>query len=1392
MTSDQPSKQSTDEVSVSEQLGDNLFPIVGIAASAGGLEAFIDLLTYLPVDTGMAFVLIQHLAPDHKSLLTEILAKKTKMPVSEVVDGVMVEPNRVYIIAPNTKMILAQGRLRLAPRERVEGKYMPGDAFFTSLAAEQGSKAIAVILSGGDGDGSLSLTHIKAAGGVTFAQCEETAKFDSMPNTAVATGNVDFILPPQEIAEELAKLSIHPFIAPQAIAKLVENSPQSIEGMQLIFALLKSSTGVDFSQYKLTTIARRMQRRMLLYKLEKLEDYAQYLQNNEAEVKALYAEILIHVTGFFRDPLAFQQLVEQGFPIITKNKTAKSPLRIWVAGCSTGEEAYSIAICLLEFLGEKSLHSLIQIFATDISETAIERARTGTYSDVQMVGVSPERRDRFFTKLESGGYRISKAVRELCVFARQDLSSDPPFANLDLVSCRNVMIYLAESLQKQVLSIFHYSLNSKGILMLGSSESTGHNSQLFAVIDKKHRIYTKNLTETPPIFSFVASKYPTTIVDNPKTTNNNPADSFDLGKETDRLILNRYAPVGVVIDDKMTVLQVRGETSFYLKLSPGTPSFDLFKMVRKDLLVALRAAVYEAQRQNVLVRKERLRLENESRLKIINLEVIPFKDAIAKKSYFLILFTEVTPAVNNSIPVKREGLDSGDLEREIDLLRAELAIANQERAAAGEYLQAVTQEQEHTNQDLKVANEEILSSNEELQSINEELETAKEEIQATNEELKTTNEELRSRNLELHHVNNDLTNLIASIDIPILMLTNDLRVRRFTPTAQKLLNFIPTDVGRPFRDINANLDIPNLEELIVEVINSLKSIVLEVQTNGGYWYNLHIRPYRTIDNRIDGAVVVLIDIDALKGGAANLESARNYAEAIVETVQVPLLVLNGELEVKKANQAFYRTFEVSSRDTINSSIFDLGNGEWNFQSLRVLLTEVLANDTEIQGFEVNHNFEQIGQKTMLLNASKILHEDSIQLLLSIEDITERKLLELERDRALIQEQAARYTAEVANASKDEFLSIVSHELRNPLTAILGWVQLLRNREFDKSKIDHALETIERSARAQNKLIEDLLETSRITAGKFHLNISAIALAPVISSAIEIARTSANAKNIGIEKVFTPKTVLVFGDMDRLQQIISNLLTNAIKFTPSGGQVTVSLDCTSSLAQIQVSDTGQGISAEFIPFVFERFRQANSTSTRSEGGLGLGLSIVEHLVGLHGGTVSAASPGEGQGATFTVQLPLLETRQGDSKEITSSPQISLSLLEGLRVLVVEDDAGLLELIKTILEQYGAEVTEVNSAKNAIASLTNNPGKYDVLLSDLGMPEDDGYSLLRQVRELSPELGGQIPAAALTAYAREGDRQQSFAAGFQRHIAKPVQPEELVSIIAELAQINPETK
>jgi two-component system CheB/CheR fusion protein len=1404
MTSDQSFEQRVSESTANEafeveQLDntDALFPIVGIAASAGGLEAFTQLLKYLLTDTGMAFVLIQHLDPNHKSLLSEILARTTQMPVTEVQDGVNVEPNKVYVIPPNTKMILSNGVLQLTPREKVQGKYMPADAFFTSLAADRGNKAIAVVLSGADGDGSLGLKAIKAAGGVTFAQCEDTAKFDSMPNTAVASGNVDFILPPQKIAEELVNLSRNRFISESLPVIAVEKlPPEEGDVLATIFVLLRSQTGVDFSHYKPNTLDRRIQRRMLLYKLERLQDYAQFLQENPSEVKALYEEILIHVTYFFRDPEAFQLLKEQVFPTIIQNKSVELPIRIWVAGCSTGEEVYSIAISLLEFLSDKVTPPPIQIFATDISEIAIEKARLGIYLENQMVEVSPERRRRFFNALEGGGYQISKAVRELCVFARQNLGSGPPFSNLDLITCRNVLIYLDETLQKRILPIFHYSLNPTGFLLLGTSESTGKYSELFTLIDKKYKIYAKKLTANRPILSFVTSNYPIAKVDEPKLPNENPSNEFDLDRNTDQLILNHYVPVGVVINNKMEVLQLRGEIDLYLKLSPGKPSLNLFKMVRQGLLVELRATIYQAQRQKTLVKKQGLRIEEGDLSRIINIEVIPFKPSTEEEFYFLVLFEEAPPTVKNLNAVNAESFEQPYLEREIVRLRQELANANQERAATQEYLQAVIQEQEHINQDLKVANEEILSSNEELQSTNEELETAKEEIQATNEELNTTNEELRSRNLELHQVNNDLTNLLGSINIPILILTSDLRVRRFTPMAQRLFNLIPTDAGRPLSDIRANLDVPELETLILEVLDTLSIKELEVQTLGGHWYNLRIRPYRTTENKIDGVVLVLIDIDVLKRSAATLEQARNYAEAIVETVQVPLIVLDSDFRVNKANRSFYETFQVSPSETTQSLIFELGNGQWNIPGLQQILEDILANDTTIQNLEVEHCFEQIGQKTMLLNGWKILQQgDAQRILLAIEDISDRKQFELERSELLAQEQSARQEAENANQAKNEFLSNLSHELRNPLNTILGWAQLVRTRNLDSSAVARAWEVVERSANVQAQLIDDMLDISRITSGKLHLNTRLIDLVSVVNAAIESIEFSAEAKGIQIVSQLNSATVV--GDFDRLQQVMWNLLSNAIKFTPAGGRVGIMLEAVYSHAEIRVSDTGIGIPADLLPYVFERFRQGDSSSSKTSQGLGLGLSIVRHIVELHGGTVQAQSRGEGLGTTITVRLPLrsmpleitpptyLEPRVLAETLDTLNGRNPPLTLEGLCILAVDDQADSRDLIQWMLEDFGAEVVVVTSAREAIAALTESPGRYDLLLADIGMPEEDGYSLIRQVRELEAEAERQIPAAAISAYVTEQERQRAIDAGFQMPLAKPIQLTQLVLMIANLS-------
>ncbi|MBC1312168.1 PAS domain-containing protein [Trichormus variabilis PNB] len=1389
-----PAKKSQSNTPDEEQQGNEneLFPIVGMGASAGGLEAFTELLNNLPSDTGMGFVLIQHLVPDQKSLLSEILSQTTQMPVVEVQNGMVVAPNHVYVIPPNTMMTISQGTLYLSPRKKTRGQVMSIDTFFFSLAEDRGNKAIAVVLSGGDGDGTRGLEAIKAAGGITFAECQESARVSSMPNTAVASGSVDFILTPQAIAQELANISRHPYIKPTTPEKSTEVIPETGDALHTIFSLLKAATGVDFNYYKQTTLKRRIFRRMILYKLERLEDYVRYLQENLAEVKALYQDVLITVTNFFRDPEVFEALKTTVFPqIISREQTPDKPIRVWVAGCSTGEEAYSIAICLLEYLSNQSINTTIQIFATDINEVAIEKARIGIYKPSQVLDVSPARLQRFFVPVE-GGYQISKPVRELCVFARQNLISEPPFSRLDLISCRNVLIYLGATVQKKLIPMFHYGLKSTGFLLLGTSETVGEFSDLFALVDRKHKIYSRKMAPARLGMDLLASHYPTEPAKPQPPVNEDGWNDLQMQKEADRIVLSQYAPVGVIIDNDLEIVQFRGQTSAYLQSPPGRPSFNLLKMAKAELRLELRTAIHQAKKRGIAVKKEGLLIKDNEQVKLIKFDVVPFKAPGRAERYFLVMFAEMPTAATSMLGV------AGDETRQQKQTNnaQEINQLKQELASTKEYLQSIIEEQQATNQDLRAANEEILSSNEELQSTNEELETAKEEIQATNEELNTINDELQRRNIESTQVSNDLQNLLSSINIPILMLGGDLRIRRFTPTAERIYNLIPTDIGRPLSDINHNLNISDLEQQIQEVIGTLTFKVQEVQDNEGHWYDLRIRPYRTMDNKIDGAVVVLVDIDALKRSAEQLRASRDYAEAIVDTMRESLVVLDLNLRVVRANRSFYETFQIQPTETEQRLIFDIGNGRWNIPQLRSLLEEIPPNITPFQDIEVGHNFEQLGYKTLRLNARKMPQIDDTQLiLLLIEDITQQKQLEAERTQLLAQEHSAREAAETANRAKDEFLSILSHELRNPLNTILGWASLLSTHQLEADTVNQGLEAIERSAQAQAHLISDLLDVSRISSGRLRMDAQPIELIPIIEAAIAVVRLAAEAKNIHIETQLDPTQKTIVGDPIRLQQVIWNLLSNAIKFTPVRGRIDITLEYTDFHAQIQISDTGQGISPDFLPFIFERFRQADGSRTRSNTGLGLGLSIVRHLVELHGGTVAAQSPGEGLGATFTIRLPLQTTEGGtsvlntsDSLASTNKTELStenIASLAGLRVLVVDDEPDIRLLFKLVLEEYGVEVATVGSASAALSTLTGNPNGYDILLSDIGLPGEDGYALIRNVRALSPELGGQIPAAALTAYAGYAEYAQALAAGFQMHLAKPVEPYQLVSLVASLA-------
>src|SRR5262245_22389566 len=946
----------------------------------------------------MAIVLITHLDPKHESILPELIARATTLPVSEAEDGARVEPNHIYVMPRNTSMAIEGGALRLRPREKWRGLHRPIDAFLRTLAEDQNARAIGVILSGTATDGTLGLEAVKAEGGITFAQDPASAQYDSMPRSAIAAGCVDFVLSPEEIARELARICRHPYIAPAAIAEIAEPgaeeaaAPGIKNGFAKILALLRRMTGIDFTQYKTNTLRRRIRRRMILNKLDGLKEYSEYLRNHPEEVENLFQDILINVTSFFRDPEAFKALKEKIFPRIVEHYTPDEPVRIWVVGCSTGEEAYSIAMAFMEFVSERAKHIPVQIFATDLNERSIERARSGLYSKNIVEDVSPERLRRFFSVSE-GGYRISKPLRDMCVFARQNVISDPPCSHMDLISCRNLMIYLEPVLQKQVLPLLHYALKPAGILWLGHSETTGAASELFETDDKRHRFYAKRQVAVRPRIG-----HPTVERELEKGLARRPimahlgatatAAESEAQREADRIILARYAPASALIDEDMRVLQLRGDTSIFLDQPPNKATRNLLKLAREGLLVPLREAVDKARRDESPVRIDNVRLKFDDVIGDVNLEVIPLRRSASQESHFLIFFEAVEFA--------NQGGDLKAVDRRRKSDERKVRQLSQELAAAHDYMQSVIEEYEATNEELQSASEEAQSSNEEMQSINEELETSKEELESSNEELITLNEELNNRNSELGRLNSDLVNLLGSVQMPILMLDIELRIRRFTPAAEKLLNLIPTDVGRPFGDLKLNLECPDLDRMIAEVIDTPGVKEIETRDGAGRWHLLRVRPYRTIENKIDGAVVTLVDINELKKNEREIEAARDYAEAILRTTRNPLLVLHADLTVESANDAFYKTFKVKPAETEGRPVYELGDRHWDIPQLRQLLEDVIRHDSSFDDFEVTDEFHGIGTRYFLLNARRLDSREGSpeRILLGVEDVTERKKAEL--------------------------------------------------------------------------------------------------------------------------------------------------------------------------------------------------------------------------------------------------------------------------------------------------------------------------------------------------------------------------------------------------------------
>jgi two-component system CheB/CheR fusion protein len=962
------------------------YPVVGIGASAGGLEAISNLLRELPPTTGMAFVIVQHLDPNYESELTDLLARTTAMPVMTIENGMTIAPNRVYVIPPNTDLTLENGKLHVSPRK--PGLHMPIDSFFASLARAQGSRAIGIVLSGNASDGSQGVRMIKGDFGLTFAQDEASARHGGMPRNAVATGAIDFVMPPAEIAHELVRISAHPYVVPPSPRQAdQEILPEGDGELKKIFAVLQSSTRVDFTQYKRNTIRRRIGRRMIVQRSQTLADYARYLDSHPQEARELYRDLLINVTNFFRDPQAFGVLTKLVADTISNRKT-DDPFRVWVPGCASGEEVYSLAICLSELLQEMNRGIPLQLFGTDINEAALEKGRAAIYPEDIAEEVSPERLQRFFNKVD-GGYQISRAIRDCCVFARQDLTRDPPFAHTDLVTCRNVLIYMDAALQRRILPVFHYSLNSAGLLMLGSAETVGAAPELFDVVDKQHRIYSRRAV--PVRLTLDLSLGRSTAE---PQTHAQPVSSLsgpDLIRKVDRVIQSKYSPAAVVVDGDMQILQFRGHTSFYFDPTPGDASLNLLRMVRESMVVGLRRCVEAAANQGISTRETGIQVDHRGEQRNVSIEVTPIPGVAPGERYFLIVFEEVSepPKVESEPPLVAPA-DQSEYMVEIENHRRQL---QHQLAETREYLRNLNEDHEAGMEELRAANEEVRSSNEELQSTNEELSTTKEELQSANEELTTVNEELQNRNHELDAVNNDLSNLLSAVNIPIVMVDGSLRVRRFNSTAEKLLELTPVDVGRPVAHLRGKLEVPSLERIVHSVLETLATKTEEVQDKHGHWYSLIVRPYRTSDNRIDGAVIVFVDIDPLKRSLTLAEEARDYAEGMIETVREPLVVLDADLRVQRATSSFYAMFRVSREETVGRFLYDLGSGQWNRPKLREMLGNALFRNQGFQDFEVEHDFPHIGRKTMRLNAQRIPRQDGDRdraVLLSIEDISVRR------------------------------------------------------------------------------------------------------------------------------------------------------------------------------------------------------------------------------------------------------------------------------------------------------------------------------------------------------------------------------------------------------------------
>ncbi len=1231
------------------------FPVVGVGASAGGLEALMEFIISIGAHRGLACIIVQHLDPHHPSDLANLLAAKTILPVKEGIDGLEVAPGCIYVIPSNKVMTLAQGRLQVTPRQQDEASPTPINQLFYSLAIEEEANAIGVVLSGTGSDGALGLKAIKAGGGLTFAQDERSAKFFGMPKAAIDLHVVDRILAPRDIAKAILRLVSLPKTDPVDGKDLMpsECDQREEEVIHRLLIKVKHSTGVDLTRYRRGTIKRRLLRRLALHGADTLEDYLAYVEATPDEAQVLLQDFLIPVTSFFRDPDVFESLAKTVLPHLFDGLQGHQCVRVWVPGCSSGEEVYSIAIVIAEYLDQrgKSLNPQnLQIFGTDLSESAIEAARAGIYEEAISRHVSDARLGRFFVKVGEH-YRITQSIRDCCVFARQNAVYDPPFSKIDLISCRNLLIYLDDSLQKKVLPLFHYALNPGGFLLLGMSETLGASSPMFRVVDKTFRIFRKMaLIEGESFTRLEASglrQQSTAMTVKGNIEKDGVARWYG---EADRLSMKRFVPPAILCDGDLNVLEYRGDTVLFMATPVGPPTKKLLKLLRPELLVPLSNALSKSRAECTTARCEGMRLGHGQEDLVVNLEVVPFRLKGEDPWCFIVFFEQ-----QRLSPEQLKGKSSGFWTSLIVTLKDRWLSRTPLKSPRDEAFSRLTQELESTQTYIKAILESHEIAMEALKTAEEKLSISNEEYQCSNEELETAKEELLSSNEELRSRNRDLSGLNESFSV-----------------------------------------------------------------------------------------------------------ARDFSESIVETVNQPLLVLDEKAIIKLANGPFCRHFKMHLEGILGVSFFEIGEGQWGLPELHQLINQVMNQSLPLAPIDVKIHCQNIGDRNLNFHVQKLLANTEQQIVLAIQDDTEY--------------QAALDALTLADQRKDEFLSMLAHELRNPLAPIQHALDLWKRGDANLEAIHKAQETMSRQLRQETRLIDDLLDLSRINSGKILLKKELVDLTVLVKETIDDFQPQIESHSHHLTLNISMTPVVVEGDTARLHQIFSNLISNAVKYMPLGGKIWVDLRRKGAESIFTIKDAGVGIERTMMDQIFNPFVQAENPRLMTMGGLGIGLTLAKRMVEFHGGTIKAFSEGIGMGSTFTVRLPAV----ADDVRVPFPVAFAKKEFEhhqGSIILIVDDNIDAAESLSTLLKGDGYQTAVAFDGLSAMTlASTHLP---DVVLLDIGLPDLDGYKVAERLRTMK-ELDHPL-LIAISGYGQPSDVEKARRAGFDEHLVKPANYETICGLI-----------